>query len=232
MKPHTYPISEMTETWQGEGPQTGYPVFLIRFAGCNLCCSWCDQAEARDPNKVDWLSLDQVAEQLFNTQNLSVLLTGGEPTQWVDSAFVGLLAEYQQINMKPGLYTPRILLETNGTVPDRDIPTPERGLSSMCVVVSPKYGHPVRLRWYGSSVWLKYVVPGDWPDPDTIVDHVEELGIFPSNVYFQPQAKNTVGSRGEAIAMPIVQSWSGVYHARTGYTPRLSLQAHKFVNIP
>jgi len=232
MKPYTYPISEMVETWQGEGPHTGYPVILVRFAGCNLNCTWCDQPDAKAFGDSPRYTLRQFDIKLRGHSYANILLTGGEPTQHLDRDIVEVLTNYQADFSKPGLFTPKIILETNGTVPDREDPTPERGIPNLAVVVSPKYGSrdDIRLRWYGNMVWLKYVVPGDWPDPDAIVDSVESLCVAPNMVYFQPQSRLT--SHGESMAMSVTETWADVYRARTGFRPRLSLQTHKFVNIP
>jgi len=71
-----YPLAEIFESLQGEGRNTGRPCVFVRFAGCNLCCPWCDT----DVTKRFELSLDDLVAEVLNHRARSVILTGGEPT--------------------------------------------------------------------------------------------------------------------------------------------------------
>ncbi|MEM4195978.1 MAG: 7-carboxy-7-deazaguanine synthase QueE, partial [Methanothermobacter sp.] len=44
------PIMEVFSSIQGEGLLLGKRQIFIRFAGCNLNCSYCDTPESRDPS--------------------------------------------------------------------------------------------------------------------------------------------------------------------------------------
>ena len=41
-------VSEIFKSLQGEGTRAGLPCTLIRLAGCNLRCKWCDTQYAWD----------------------------------------------------------------------------------------------------------------------------------------------------------------------------------------
>jgi organic radical activating enzyme len=73
---------------QGEGRESGMPIVVLRLAGCNLACVWCDSRYAwnwgeYDP-KVEIMSLtvEQVAAQVIalgNNHVRNLMVTGGEP---------------------------------------------------------------------------------------------------------------------------------------------------------
>jgi 7-carboxy-7-deazaguanine synthase len=71
-------------TLQGEGAHAGRPCVFLRFAGCNLACSWCDTDFAAAG--AIRLSADSITAQLValdEHQARTVIVTGGEPTlQW------------------------------------------------------------------------------------------------------------------------------------------------------
>jgi len=88
-------ITQVIKTIQGEGPTTGLPVTLIRVAGCQLKCSWCDTKWALDiPDCHDFKISDTKAPFTINNENVEkfieylkgftginkrILFTGGEP---------------------------------------------------------------------------------------------------------------------------------------------------------
>ncbi len=76
----TYPVVEKFISINGEGLFQGYPAVFIRFAGCNLACSYCDTLYA---NKLECATEQITAEQLkdyvANSKVDHVTLTGGEP---------------------------------------------------------------------------------------------------------------------------------------------------------
>lgn len=112
-------INEIFYSLQGEGHHTGYPSVFIRFSGCNLQCPFCD---TRHNEGVAMSDTEIVrAVNLYNAE--WVILTGGEPSLWIDEDFIRLL---KQATGK------KIAIETNGT---HRIPA---GID--WVTVSPKTG--------------------------------------------------------------------------------------------
>lgn len=74
-------VHEIFKSINGEGIDIGLPTIFVRFAGCNLKCSFCDTKYAsRKGSKYKNLGLMQVVE-LVKKQGVcgSVTLTGGEP---------------------------------------------------------------------------------------------------------------------------------------------------------
>ena len=98
-----YKINEIFYSLQGEGFHSGTPAVFVRFSGCNLRCTFCDTKHQ------DWqmMSLQEIVDEV-NKYPVAplVVLTGGEPSMFINEAFV---AELRQKTGK------RIAIETNGT---------------------------------------------------------------------------------------------------------------------
>lgn len=77
----TFPIVERFFTLSGEAPTAGHPMYLIRFAGCNLNCSYCDTSNRNNTN--EYLTFTQLSGELTKVNkeypDAFVLFTGGEP---------------------------------------------------------------------------------------------------------------------------------------------------------
>jgi organic radical activating enzyme len=115
-------LSEIFSSFQGEGPYIGERQIFVRFAGCNLDCSYCDTPQAK--SIVPQYTLHTQSEnKLFGNpikkeellahlsafpKNLmhSLSITGGEPLLQVD--FLKLFLPETKM---------KIYLETNGTLP-------------------------------------------------------------------------------------------------------------------
>lgn len=115
-------INEIFYSLQGEGFHTGTPAVFVRFSGCNLKCSFCDTRHEEGILMSD----EEILRAISAFPSNVVILTGGEPSLWIDRAFIDLLH-------RTGKY---ICIETNGTNP-----LPE-GID--WVTCSPK-GVPLRL---------------------------------------------------------------------------------------
>jgi len=105
------PIVEIFSSIQGEGLLIGKRQIFIRFAGCNLNCSYCDTPESQKSSYGTILSVEEVINQInhLKTPDLhSISFTGGEPLLYTD--FIG------EIIKKTDFKT---FLETNGTLPEK-----------------------------------------------------------------------------------------------------------------
>ena len=100
-----YRINEIFHSLQGEGFHAGTPAVFVRFSGCNLQCGFCDTKHQSG----EMLSLQEIVDEV-NKYPVAplVVLTGGEPSLFINEAFV---AELKQKTGK------RIAIETNGTRP-------------------------------------------------------------------------------------------------------------------
>lgn len=152
-------INEIFYSLQGEGFHTGTPALFIRFSGCNLKCSFCDTKHEEG----EWMSDEDIVAKAKECPAKMVVLTGGEPSLWIDEAFVEKLHQ-------AGKY---VCIETNGTHPIPD--------SLDWITCSPK-GAPVVLTRIDE---VKVVYTGD--------EDVEPYLTLPALVHFlQPcSCKNT-----------------------------------------
>ena len=100
-----YKINEIFYSLQGEGFHAGTPAVFVRFSGCNLRCAFCDTQHQQ--GRI--MSLQEIVDEV-NKYPLAplVVLTGGEPSLFIDETFV---AELKQKTGKT------IAIETNGTRP-------------------------------------------------------------------------------------------------------------------
>ena len=98
-----YKINEIFHSLQGEGYHSGTSAVFVRFSGCNLHCAFCDTQHQYGT----MMSLQEIVDEV-NKYPLATLivLTGGEPSLFIDEAFV---AELKQKTGKT------IAIETNGT---------------------------------------------------------------------------------------------------------------------
>ena len=103
--PPTVRVHEIILTLQGEGTRAGLPCTLVRLAGCNLRCAWCDTPHARDEGTD--MTLPEVLRRVAALGCRRVEVTGGEPlTQ-------GAAPELLRRLLAAGYET---LLETNGSL--------------------------------------------------------------------------------------------------------------------
>ena len=98
-------INEIFYSLQGEGFHVGTPAVFVRFSGCNLRCAFCDTQ-----HQTGAVMLIQDIVNEVNKYPIAPLLvlTGGEPSLFINEAFV---AELKQKTGK------KIAIETNGTRP-------------------------------------------------------------------------------------------------------------------
>lgn len=107
-------LIELYKSLQGESSFTGLPCIFIRFAGCNLRCSWCDSEYTFTGGKkfTEEEVLGQV--QQLSPKGGLVEITGGEP-MLQEGEVVPLM--YRLLDLG---YT--VLLETSGERPLANVP--------------------------------------------------------------------------------------------------------------
>lgn len=114
-------INEIFYSLQGEGYHTGTPAVFVRFSGCNLRCAFCDTQHQEGK----MMSLEEIVDEINGYPNASmVILTGGEPSLFINDNFVRELKKTGKA----------IAIETNGT---RPLPS-----NLDWVTFSPKTGFP------------------------------------------------------------------------------------------
>ena len=79
MSENSVKLIEVFNTWQGEGPDSGKAMLILRFKTCNLHCPWCDtKVKMRITPEAEY-PLEQLQE-ILNETGSGILVTGGEPT--------------------------------------------------------------------------------------------------------------------------------------------------------
>jgi 7-carboxy-7-deazaguanine synthase len=102
-------VFEIFRSIQGETTRAGLPTWFVRLAGCDLACTYCDTAAARDPAAGRTMTIAEVLAAIATPALPHVAITGGEPMQQVAEVNV-LIAALASAGRK-------ILVETNGAHP-------------------------------------------------------------------------------------------------------------------
>ena len=98
-------INEIFYSLQGEGFHTGTPAVFVRLSGCNLHCAFCDTQHQTGEK----MNTQAIVDEINRYPNAPlIVLTGGEPSLFIDEVFV------EELKQKTGK---RIAIETNGTRP-------------------------------------------------------------------------------------------------------------------
>jgi len=219
-----YSVKEIFLTLQGEGGQAGLPAVFVRFAGCNLwsglerdraaaVCKFCD---------TDFIGTDGSGGGKFKTAaalakeikshwpknqttDIWTVMTGGEPLLQLDDALITACHD-------EGI---KIAVETNGTI------AAPNGIDWLCV--SPKAGAKI-IQTSGDE--LKLVYPQDENTPEEF-EHMEfrRFSLQPRDDRFLDEKADLPFSGSEHRKAVINYCLN---HPKW----RLSLQTHKWMNIP
>lgn len=104
-----YKVVEKFVSINGEGKLAGQLAVFIRFAGCNLNCSYCDTKWANNENVVyELMTTEEIYSYILGTGIKNVTITGGEPL--IQDNIVDLLtmlANDDKLNIE---------IETNGSI--------------------------------------------------------------------------------------------------------------------
>lgn len=197
-----YRVNDIFYSLQGEGHNTGRAAVFIRFAGCNLRCSFCDT----EFDTYREMTAEEIVASINTYPARFVVLTGGEPTLQVDEAFVDLLHQY-------GF---EVAMESNGTRPAPN--------NLDWLTVSPKISGE---KWKVESGWrlpdeVKVVFDEDTV-PETYLPSPSTLSLSPI-LYLQPC--DTGNAERNAIIINRC-----IDYIKEHPQWRLSLQTHKLIGF-
>jgi 7-carboxy-7-deazaguanine synthase len=160
-----YKVNEIFYSIQGEGIYSGTPMTFVRFAGCNLNCSFCDTLHS--------LYSEMTKEEIFHVidriDSKIVCFTGGEPLLQLNRDLLSYLNQQKDFEFHA---------ETNGSIhnPILDM--------IKVVTISPKNWESWKIR--GGQV-LK-IVYGTFPDSD-LEKIIHSAQIAFEHYYIQPMYK-------------------------------------------
>lgn len=200
-------INEIFYSLQGEGAHAGVACVFVRFSGCNLRCAFCDTHHESGIEMTD----SEIIDYINTYPGEWIVLTGGEPSLWIDDAFI------QALHIATGK---KIAIETNGT---RRIPE-----AIDWVTLSPKFGMTDR---ECSKTASRVIVQR--ADEIKVVDTGQDLEPY----FVLPQIR----SHTRMFLQPCYVEDKEEFEANTRRTvkrvkddPRwqLSVQLHRYLNIP
>lgn len=104
-------VAERFVSINGEGVRAGKLATFVRFAGCNLACSYCDTRWANEPDcEVELMSVSDIATWVREQATPCVTLTGGEPLLQPH------LVQLVRALLEDAQSAPFVEIETNGAV--------------------------------------------------------------------------------------------------------------------
>lgn len=215
-------VEEIFETIQGEGAFTGFPVSFIRLYGCPVGCDFCDQGWAASTdttrqNPHQLVAIADIIAQVSSYAPKRIVISGGEPLLQKNCAV--LIHELQTAGFL-------VHIETAGIAP-----VSGTDLANCWITFSPK-DKVARSPQYKSLEFY-------WKRADEIklvIEDGTELNFYQdllvasqAPVYLQPEWNNLLVT--SAIAVSLLQDLER-RRSSDGRTYRLSLQTHKFLNLP
>ncbi|MBF0380631.1 MAG: 7-carboxy-7-deazaguanine synthase QueE [Magnetococcales bacterium] len=202
-----FPICDLFSSIQGEGTWSGRPMVFLRFWGCPLSCSWCDEPLHKDPNARIEMSIGDILKKIQqSTPHIpTVLLTGGEPLA------VKELPQLISSLKKTGKW---LAMESSGI--GYDIPD---GLDWLTISPKKTVAKDKMLR----ADELKFIV-GPHPSDEQKAD-INHWAANHPNVWLQPVGDGDIPNpQATKTALELVMASQGRL--------RLSTQIHKYLKIP
>ncbi|MCR9197068.1 MAG: 7-carboxy-7-deazaguanine synthase QueE [Planctomycetaceae bacterium] len=215
-------ISEVYESFQGEGPFAEERTLFIRTSGCNLRCSFCDTPYTSWQPEGEQRSLDELNAAVQASDCRHVVLTGGEPM---------LAPQLTELTELCRAADRVITIETAGTV--------NRSVECDLMAISPKMRNstPEDLTWSARheetrfqpavirslyaryTAILKFVIdsPADVAEVNAYLQQFPEVSR--DSVWLMPQARTQEELRAR---QPVVQAAAKEHGFR--YSPRLHIE--------
>lgn len=180
-----FKVVEKFVSINGEGTAAGELAVFVRFAGCNLNCSYCDTQYANKSDvQVQYMTSEEIYNYIKETKVTNVTLTGGEPLMQP-----GIIELLEVLSKDKEL---SVEIETNGSIPLKNFSSIEEN--------PPKFTMDYKLRGsnmeemmllenfgvLGSKDTVKFVA-SSIKDLERAKEIIEEYNLVDrTNVYFSP----------------------------------------------
>ncbi|MEA5458811.1 7-carboxy-7-deazaguanine synthase QueE [Arcicella sp. LKC2W] len=196
------PVMEAFYTLQGEGFHQGRAAYFIRLGGCDVGCHWCDVKESWDINAHPKLSLEQIVEEASQYQGRLAVVTGGEPLM---HNLEELTTALHQAGFETNIETSGVCEQVTGAWD--------------WICFSPKKFKKPNPEIYAKAHELKVIIynQSDFEWAESFAEVVSENCML----YLQPE-----WSRMETMLPEIIE------YIKNNPKWRISLQVHKFMDIP
>lgn len=214
-----YKVVERFVSINGEAARAGELAAFIRFAGCNLNCSYCDTKWANEKD-VEYLELteDELADYVRRSEVRNVTLTGGEPL--IQPDIDKLLFK---LSMQDDI---RVEVETNGSVDIAEFKAISDDISFTLDYKLPGSGMEDSMclsnyNYVGRQDAVKFVV-GDEKDLDTAREIIESYALDERTRVFISPVFGRINPE-DIVDYMIENNMNDV---------KLQLQLHKFIWDP
>lgn len=197
-----WPIMEQFYTIQGEGFHSGRPAYFIRTGGCDVGCVWCDVKESWEAENHPNTHLNKILEEVKAKKCDFCVITGGEPAMYDIRMLVDALKK-EKIE---------VAIETSGCY--------KLSADVDWYCFSPKKFKKPHEEAYNKADELKIVIfhksDFEWAEL-----HVDKLKKKNCVLYLQPEWSK------QAQILPLI-----IDYVKDNPKWNISLQTHKFMNIP
>ena len=226
-----YLVHSIFYTIQGEGPWAGWPAIFIRFAGCNLRCSWCDTEFEQNAAVLSLAALlDHIIVLSEDCRCTRLVLTGGEPLlQGIYLLLLSLPLRFQ------------VQIETAGTVWGPDESGAKLGYALLrldaWIVCSPKTPKVHRAVIHHTNAWKYILRAGQIDENDGLPTGSTQFeGCTDGKSVYRPHPNNSVPiyvhpcDDGDAVRN--AHNLRAAADSALKYGYRLGVQMHKLVGLP
>lgn len=188
MNANEVPVLEILTTFSGECSHvpSGTKILLVRFAGCNFNCSYCDTPDSKkaDNPKATTYTIDNLVakiRKMLDKQNIqTILFTGGEPMLYEQQlgAVIYTLNARKKDKSLPYLH---FIIETNGSrFPYADSTLRDSSAITWCVDIKACALEAIK---YCEAI--KCFLIGDDVTPQSVRDDDEEDVSLAGTVFFK-----------------------------------------------
>lgn len=201
-QPVQLPVMESFYTLQGEGYHNGRAAYFIRLGGCEVGCHWCDVKESWDASLHPQVTIEAIVNGALEHPGRLAVITGGEPLM---HDLTDLTAALQRAGFQTNIETSGVYAVSG---------------SWDWVCFSPKKFKEPHSDIYSKANELKVIIYNR-SDFEFAEEHAAKLQTSTCQLLLQPE-----WSRHEMMLPQIIE------YVKDNPKWRVSLQTHKYMNIP